>query len=176
MGPANLLWSAPTGYHASMVGFPYDDLDGWRAIYPPEVFAGQMEKVAQGFGAALERLRTDAAKVEGLARAAQRRALAGECRVAEAAAIHFRSAANQARFVLARRALAGAKVPAETGPQIAALRRVLEEELSLARRLHRIQSEDSRIGFEASNHYFYVPADLAEKILNCRDLLERLPF
>jgi hypothetical protein len=96
--------------------------------------------------------------------------------VAEAAAIHFRSAANQARFVLARRALAAAKVPAETAPQIAALERVLNEELSLARRLHRIQSEDSRIGFEASNHYFYVPVDLAEKILNCRDLLARRPF
>jgi hypothetical protein len=176
LGPANLLWSASTGYHASMVGFPYDDLDGWRAIYPPEVFAGQMEKVAQGFGAALERLRTDAAKVEALATAAQRRAFAQECRVAEAASIHFRSAANQARFVLARRALAVAKVPAETGPQITALRSVLQEEISLARRLYRIQSEDSRIGFEASNHYFYVRADLAEKILNCRDLLARWPF
>jgi len=176
LGPANLLWSAPTGYQASMVGFPYDDLDGWRAIYPPEVFAGQMEKVAQGFGAALERLRTDAAEVEKPATPAQRHALAEECRVAEAAAIHFRSAANQARFVLARRALAAARVPAETGPQIAALRRVLKDEISLARRLYRIQSEDSRIGFEASNHYFYVPLDLAEKILNCRDVLARLPF
>jgi hypothetical protein len=176
LGPANLLWAASTGYHASMVGFPYDDLDGWRAIYPPEVFAGQMEKVAEGFGAAVERLRKEGAKVEGLATAAQRRALADECRVAEAVSIHFRSAANQARFVLARRALAGATVPAEAGPHAASLRRVLEDEISLARRLYRIQSEDSRIGFEASNHYFYVRADLAEKILNCRDLLDRWPF
>jgi len=30
-----------------------------------------------------------------------------------------------------------------------------------------------RIGFEASNHYFYVPADLLEKVINCRDLLDR---
>jgi hypothetical protein len=176
LGPANLLWSAPTGYHASMVGFPYDDLDGWRAIYPPEVFAGQMGKVAQGFATALERLQTDAAKVEKPATPEQRQALADECRVAEAAAIHFRSAANQARFVLARRALAAAKAPAETGPQIAALQRVLKDEISLARRLYRLQSEDSRIGFEASNHYYYVPLDLAEKILNCRDLLVRWPF
>ena len=171
LGPANLLWGASTGYHASMVGFPYDDLDAWRAIYPPEVFAGQMEKAAEGFETALERLRTDAAKVEQLSTPAQRSALAGECRVAEAAAIHFRSVANQARFVLARRALGSSKVPAASGPQIAILERVLKDEISLARRLHRIQSEDSRIGFEASNHYFYVPGDLAEKILNCRDLL-----
>jgi hypothetical protein len=30
-----------------------------------------------------------------------------------------------------------------------------------------------RIGFEAANHYFFVPLDLVEKALNCRDLLER---
>src|ERR1017187_8464153 len=52
VGPANLLWDEPTGYHASMVGFPYDDLDGWRAVYPPDVFIGQFEKVATGFAQA----------------------------------------------------------------------------------------------------------------------------
>jgi hypothetical protein len=36
-----------------------------------------------------------------------------------------------------------------------------------------LQTHDSRFGFEASNHYFYVPMDLAEKILCCRDLLDR---
>ena len=27
--------------------------------------------------------------------------------------------------------------------------------------------------FEAANQYFYVPLDLAEKVVNCRDLLDR---
>ncbi len=44
-GPANLLWEAPTGYRATMVGFPYDDLDGWRAVYPADVFAAQLERL-----------------------------------------------------------------------------------------------------------------------------------
>ena len=51
--------------------------------------------------------------------------------------------------------------------------RTLRNELALAKRLFVIQSRDSRIGFEATNHYFYVPADLIEKILICRDLLDR---
>ena len=38
MGPANLLYQQPTGYSATMVGFPYDDLARWRGPYPPEVF------------------------------------------------------------------------------------------------------------------------------------------
>ena len=50
---------------------------------------------------------------------------------------------------------------------------VLKAEIALARRLHGIQSRDSRIGFEASNQYYYVPVDLMEKVLNCRDLLGR---
>ena len=42
-----------------------------------------------------------------------------------------------------------------------------------ARRLHSLQSRDSRLGFEASNQYYYVPVDLAEKVINCHDLLTR---
>jgi len=33
--------------------------------------------------------------------------------------------------------------------------------------------EDSRIGFEPSCHYFYLPLDLVEKVVNCRWLLEQ---
>ena len=32
---------------------------------------------------------------------------------------------------------------------------------------------DSRIGFEASNHYLYTANDLREKVLNCEHLLGR---
>ena len=48
IGPANPLYPAKTGYSATMWGIPYDDLNGWRGPYPPEVFAGQFEKMAQG--------------------------------------------------------------------------------------------------------------------------------
>ena len=171
-GPANLLWAEPTGYGATMVGFPYDDLDGWRAIYPPQIFVQQFEKVADGFDRSLQELKGAVARVKA-ATPAQRRALDAECRVAEAAAIHFRSCANQARFVMARRSVTAAKTSGERAPHVAEIERVIKGEIALARRLHEIQSHDSRIGFEASNQYYYVPIDLVEKVLNCRDLLER---
>ncbi len=164
MGPANLLWDHPTGYRATMVGYPYDDLKSWHAVYPPEVFALQMEKVAAGFGEALGELKTKAEAIQ--ASAGQRRALVEECRVVEAAMIHFRSAANQARFVMNR------GEPGVEGAFSASVReRILREEIQLAKRLHALQTHDSRLGFEATNHYFFVPVDLAEKILNCRYLL-----
>jgi hypothetical protein len=170
LGPANLLWAEPTGYHATMVGFPYDDLDGWRAVYPPEIFAQQLDKVADGFDRALAELKSSAASA-GTATSAQHHAFAEECGVAEAAAVHFRSSANQARFVLARRAAAAAKSPEVALARRATMQRLLQEEIALARRLHAIQLRDSRIGFEASNQYYYVPVDLVEKVVNCRHLL-----
>jgi hypothetical protein len=33
---------------------------------------------------------------------------------------------------------------------------------------------DSRLGYETSNRYIYVPNDFLEKILNCRAVLEDL--
>jgi hypothetical protein len=168
VGPANLLWSKSTGYRASMVGFPYDDLEAWRAVYPPAVFIEQFDKMADGFSSALERLRGASG-----GSAVERRALAEECDVAEACALHFRSAANQARFILARAGVTAAKTREERAPHLAEVERLLNSEIKLARRLHQLQCADSRLGFEASNQYYYVPVDLAEKVLNCRDLLTR---
>lgn len=94
MGPANPLWPAPTGYKACMVGIPYDDLKSWRSIYPPDIFAAQLEKVVAGFEAAIAKLRAAIAESPP--------ALTEEILFAEAAAIHFASVANQARAVVAR--------------------------------------------------------------------------
>jgi len=173
LGPANLLWEEPTGYRATMTGFPYDDLDRWRAIYQPEAFISQMEKVSGGIERALNELKATAAGQGKALTKSEGQALDEELAVAEAVAIHFQSSANQARFVMARNTLLTAKTSAEAGPHIDTLERILNQEISLACRLRAIQWRDARIGFEASNQYFYLPVDLAEKIVNCRDLLDR---
>ncbi|MCL4691526.1 MAG: hypothetical protein KJ060_03340, partial [Candidatus Hydrogenedentes bacterium] len=153
VGPSNPLYSDPTGYTATMVGIPYDDLTRWRGGYPEDVFIGQFTKMADGFDAALERLRAAAGSDVS-------DALQGELNVMEAAAIHFRTVANQARFVRARDAVLNAKSQEEAEPSLAELETVIASELDLATRQYAIQRRDSRIGFEASNHYFYVPLDL----------------
>ncbi|NLH15249.1 MAG: hypothetical protein GX455_01590 [Phycisphaerae bacterium] len=155
VGPSNPLWPKPTGYKATMVGIPYDDLDGWRAIYPPDIFAAQLEKVAVGFEAALDEL--------GKAIPQPPSSLAEEMLCIRAAAIHFAGVANQCRFVLARRA-----------SDQTAIQRLIESEITLAKRLHALQSRDSRLGFEASNQYYYIPLDLIEKVINCSWLASTL--
>jgi hypothetical protein len=156
-----------------MVGFPYDDLDAWCAVYPPEVFIGQFEKVATGFERAHANMAAAFQARRSQLTPEQRAAAVQELSVGEAAAIHFRSVANQARFVMARSRRKEAKSPADAQSACADLDRLLRAEIVLARRLHAVQSRDSRIGFEASNQYYYVPVDLAEKVINCHDLLTR---
>lgn len=172
LGPANLLWPKPTGYKATMVGFPYDDLDGWRSIYPPETFAAQFERMADGFETSLATLRETARTTTASVTREQRQEFERECDVAEAVALHFRSCSNQTRFLLARKGFLNATASSEAAPFRATLVNLAKAEIALARRLHRLQTRDSRLGFEASNQYSYVPVDLMEKVLNCRHLLE----
>jgi hypothetical protein len=174
MGPANLLWGEPTAYRGRGVtayAFPFDDLETWRGVYPPEVFAAQFGKTADGFDRALAKLKE---RVSGMNLDAETAAaLDREMGIAEACAIHFRSVANQARFVMLREELAGRPDPQHAKRLIDELEAVLRDEIRLATRLHAIQCRDSRIGFEAACQYFYVSVDLGEKVINCRDLLER---
>jgi hypothetical protein len=170
VGPANLLFEQRSGYRATMVGFPYDDLSGWRSIYPADTFIAQLDKVANGFATGTRTLRDALPKKLS---SEHDRVLARELGIAQAAGLHFRSVANQARFILAREALAKAAGSDAAETQILALEKILRDELTAAQQLHSLQAADSTIGFEASNQYYYVPVDLAEKVLNCRDLLER---
>ncbi|MBX7255192.1 MAG: hypothetical protein K1Y02_02430 [Candidatus Hydrogenedentes bacterium] len=166
-GPANPLWGTPTHYAATMVGIPYDNLSQWCASYPPDVFIGQFNKMADGFEEALKVLRSGVSSEALNGQSPQSRALREEMRYAEVAAINFRSTANQARFVIARDALANAKTKQEAEPLLSELEALIADESKLAERLYALQSEDSRIGFESSNQYFFIPIDLVEKVVNC---------
>jgi hypothetical protein len=168
-GPANLLYAAPSGYKATMVGFPYDDVDGWRGPYPADVLAGQFDKLAAAWRSGLADLADAAAHAPPQCQPAAREELA----FARAAALHFQTVANQTRFILARSALAAPA--ADRSALTEQMRKLLRDEAQIARDLFTLTSQDSRIGYEASNHYYYLPIDLAEKVLNCRHIEEHLP-
>ena len=156
-GPRNPLWPEPTGYKATMTGFPYDDLKTWRGIYPEDVFAEQFEKVAAGWEKGLAMLEAIKPKPEEAAELAELR------RVAAAAACHFRSTADQIAFVRGR----------DGGAAKSELAALLLRERETARKLHALAAADSRIGFEASNHYFYTLNELREKAVACEWLRRR---
>ncbi len=170
MGPANPLYLKPTGYKATMVGLPYDDLQAWRSVYPAEVWIGQMEKVRAGFerGCALyDRLIAQTP-------AAGQRELRREAGLFRAAALHFAACADQARFVTARDRWLAAADDRERAARRAEMRESARAELATAKRLLPLVKADARIGYESSNQYFYIPQDLVEKILGCRQILASL--
>ena len=182
IGPANLLRLEPTGFRATMVGIPYDDVAAWTAPYPPLVFAEQMEKCGRGFreGAAL--------LAEAAKNAPDERRVEAErqARCADVAGVVYLSCANQTRFVLLRdernalRKAENAK-NAENGEDASRLAAVeaemaaiVRDEIELAKALRRAAAADSCVGFESTNQYWFVPNDLTEKIISCRQILEEL--
>jgi hypothetical protein len=172
-GSANPLYWEKTGYSATMWGLPYDNLDGWRGPYPPDIFAAQFEKVASGFREGMG----DLQRAVDAAPAAMRADAETDLRFARASANHFQAVANQSRFVAARDALAdpGASLSdAQRAELREQMRTAVESEMALAKELYALVKEDSRIGFEPSCQYFYLPLDLVEKVVNCRWILAEL--
>lgn len=170
MGPANLLYGEPTGYSATMVGIPYDDLNGWRGEYPAEVFVKQFQKVADGWATGI----ADLEAAQKLVPTDQKAEAVADLRVAKATHLHFASVANQTRYVMARDALRkslGKDNVTQQKKQIASL---LDSEIELAQKMFELASADSRLGYEAANHYFYVPLDLVEKVVDCEYLKQQL--
>jgi hypothetical protein len=50
---------------------------------------------------------------------------------------------------------------------------IAKHEIELAKDQFRVARRHSMIAYEASNHYYYTPLDLVEKILNCRQIIDQ---
>ncbi len=161
-GPAHLLRPQPTGLKPGMILFPHDAYKAWCGRYPPEVVEQQLTKLAQAWKPGLARL------AEALAQAprAKRPNAAQDLAIAQTCYHHFQSVANQVEYYRLRDAANPAHRPR--------IRQLLESELALARAQYPIARQFPVIGYEASNHYYYTPLDLAEKVLQCQHLLRNL--
>ncbi len=167
-GPANPLRLEKSGHQARMILFPYDDFKRWCGPYPVEIVQQQFAVMSAKWEEGLQEFR----RAENQARPQHRAQVSSELGIAETCYLHFRSVANQIRFYMLRDELdAGQGVRSEITLE---MERIAEDEMNLARQLFAIARDDSRIGFEASNHYYYRPLDLAEKVLNCADVIRRL--
>ena len=172
VGPANLLYLEPTGYPSTMVGFPYDDVDGWRGIYPAEVLAGQFERVASGWQKGLATWKETIGGIEG---PRERANAHNDLGVAEAAGLHFDSVANQIRFILARNAVRSGSLPqVEADAAVATMRTKALAEMQNAERLFALTRQDPRIGVEAFDHCYGRPLVRVEKVVDCEHILQGL--
>jgi hypothetical protein len=144
-GPAHLVWLKPTGERQKIL-HSYDAL-GWTSPYGPELASELFARLGERWAKGVEVLRAAWAEVPGTE---------AELRIAEAAGLYFQSIANQIRIHHLR------------GKDTAAVKRLLGDEEKIATRFLALCEADSRIGFEASLQYFYLPLDIREKIAACR--------
>jgi hypothetical protein len=160
-GPANLLRAQATGVRNSMILFPQDDYKSWSGKYPPEAVQREFSRMADLWEQALPAFR----KAMQAVPAPKKRQADEDLAIAETCYLHFRSIANQMAFYILRDA-------PRTRESVERMRALVKAEMELARRLYPLARRHSVIAYEATNHYYYRPADLAEKILNCHWLLE----
>ena len=149
-GPANLLRLEPTGQAPGMILFPHDALKAWCGPYPPEVVLSQFTKLATRWREGLTLLERAAPQATE------------DLDVARTCYHHFLSVAHQVEFYLRR------------GGDSQRLRQLAEAEIELARLQYPVARRNSTIAYEATNHYYYRPLDLVEKVLNCRHLIGQL--
>jgi len=169
-GPSNLLYLKPTGYKSTMIGFPYDDLQGWRSIYRSDKFVAQFKKLSLGWSKGLKLL----AGAEKHLSPAQRSEFKLLHNAAHGAYLHFHSAYLQISFVIHRDRLAKARSQRVKMRLRDKLLTIIDCEIEAAKSLYEIVRRDSRIGYEATNHYFYTVGSLQEKVLNCLKIRETI--
>ena len=162
IGPSNIFYVTPTNYRATMVGIPYDHYDRWRNIYPIEVWYSQMEKCAVGFKKGVTLLE----KAYKLAKGEEKKRVWEQLNRAKAIFIHLQSSAVQGRFFEARNLYLKEKDSAKRAEYRATMRKACEQELQLIKDMLPVLSDDSKIAYESSNHYFYLPCDLGEAYLS----------
>lgn len=153
IGPANPLYHKPTGYNATMVGMPYDDISKWVGPYTAEIYCECMQKLCRRWEKGLQYLQAAENDIESDFKANYHDLLS----VSEACYCSFASALNQARYVNELRG----------SDKVIKIQELLNDEIKLAAKLLDLARKDSRLGFEATNHYAYTHNELLEKIINC---------
>lgn len=155
LGPANLWSLSPDEKTSMMVGFAYDDYETWITPYPVDIYLALYETLLDKWNEGLSVLKNGKKTplVEEL------------CVNSEAAYLHFKSAVNHTKYAVYKRDILKNKE---------ALLALFADERETAARLMPLVAKDSRVGFEASNHYFYTQNNLIEKILNLDILSQKL--
>ena len=149
--PANFLFEKKTGYKATMVGIPYDDIDKWSSEFGGEVYYGCFKSICEKWAKGMELLHIIEYPSPDL------RMIFDS---AEACFLHFTSIKNQFEYICF------------TDKEIR--RKALESEQKVCEKMIELMGRNAAIGFEASNHYYCTRYNLVEKIINCRYLEEKL--
>ncbi len=151
LGPAN-LWSREREYNTStMTCYSFDDYETWITPYPYTTYVSLFEKLLTEWHEGIDILKS----------AKPTHQTDELIRMAETAYIHLRSDWLHTRYAYLKR---------DWENNEKELREIIKAARDDTLRLIEFVRQDARIGFEASNQYFYADRHLIEKILNLDNL------
>ena len=145
VGASNLWYRHKTGLKSTMVGYPYDDIESWLGgKFTSKEYKQKLEKLTNEWliGLTLLQEKQGNAQYEELKR------------MAKVVYLNIRSVLVQFLF--------NEKKECEN----AELLTLVKEEERLTKALYAIAAEDARIGYEASNHYYFTQNTFLEKLVN----------
>ncbi len=148
-GASNLMYPQKTGYTATMVGFPFDDVHSWVGTHTVESYVSKLSTLLAKWKQGLSLLEN----VSGNTNVTEL------IRFAKVVYINLKSTLVQIDFNLKR----------DKGNKHELLACV-NEELLLTKQLYELSSQDARIGYEASNHYYFTQNTFIEKLINLAHL------
>jgi hypothetical protein len=136
-----------------MVCFSYDDIESWVSPYGADIYLSQMERLRHLWKEGMELLE----KTEKTEKTKEL------LRYANVVYCHYLSDILQTKFALSKR----------KGDNVGMIN-CLREERKNSEKLLSLMREDAKIGYEASNHYFYTERNILEKIIRTQKLEEVL--
>lgn len=155
-GPSVFLSLEKIDLDATMIGFPYDDVKQWRDKLTEEQLIGRLKAMSVLWSEGTDEL----IRISNPSPAA-----ASVIFAARAAQIHFSSSYIQTEFAVLK---CGARKNKN-----ALLELVFNERRNTEKMLDLIVSHPS-VGYEASNHYYYIKNTMLEKLLNLEQIEEQL--
>lgn len=154
LGVGNLWSLERDGRSSTMVCFGFDDYETYVYPYGVDTYIRQYEKLTEKWKQGLSLLE----KENGNANFEELKRCALACNA------HFESARNLATLALAKRG----------GLDKAAVERCIDNEMQATKAVYELICADAKIGFEATNHYYYNENLLLEKLLNLTYLKKEL--
>lgn len=155
LGAAHLWSLEREEKESTMVCYAFDDFERWIYPYPYEIYVSQYEKLLKRWGQGCDELQK-----------LPQTELLEELKIyAKTAQLHFESDLLQTKFSYYKRDIDNNKK--ELQAVVVRAQEVTKELLSLVQIC-------PYIGFETSNHYFYNARNLQEKLLNLKQLYEKL--
>lgn len=156
LGTANLISLEPDEKPSTMVCFSFDDYKHWVVPYGYEVYVKQMKKLVKNMNASvrvLQSIQNPDEKIKELL-------------------LYAQASLNHFYYDLLHTEYAYLKCDLKNNKE--ELLSVFKKMRKLTVSLIKIASQDSKIGYETSNHYFYVQNNLLEKIVNIDNAIEKL--